>query len=261
MNVADAGFLVADILAKKRTVTKPPELPAPSSSGASSLDLVPTIGVLAFVMIVILVVYFTWASQKRRRMAFIQLASRFHLTYSEQDPFGLLGYPFALFQRGDGQGVENVVHGMWQELSVVGFDYWYYDETTTKSGTSRTYHRFDCALVPMQAASPRLSIERENFLTKIADALSFHDIEFESEDFNDAFNVRSEDKKFANDLLDARMMEWLLASGSDYGYEVMGNRVLVAGPKIDPSGFPQLLGTARGFVDHVPSVVYSLYPG
>jgi hypothetical protein len=57
------------------------------------------------------------------------------------------------------------------------------------------------------------------------------------------------------------MMEWLLASGSDYGYEVMGNRVLVAGPKIDPSGFPQLLGIARGFVDHVPSVVYSLYPG
>jgi hypothetical protein len=45
-----------------------------------------------------------------------------------------------------------------------------------------------------------------------------------------------------------------------YGFELVGNRVLVAGPKIDPIALTQLLGVSRGFVQHVPKVVYSLYP-
>jgi hypothetical protein len=57
------------------------------------------------------------------------------------------------------------------------------------------------------------------------------------------------------------MMAWLLATGSDHAYEVVGNRLLVAGPRIDPAELPALLGVARGFVQHVPTVVSSLYPG
>jgi len=36
--------------------------------------------------------------------------------------------------------------------------------------------------------------------------------------------------------------------------------VLVAGPKISPTELVQLIGTAKGFIDHVPEVVFSLYP-
>jgi hypothetical protein len=67
--------------------------------------------------------------------------------------------------------------------------------------------------------------------------------------------------KFANDLIDQRMMAWLLATGSDHAYEVVGNRLLVAGPRIDPAELPVLMGVARGFVQQVPTVVSSLYPG
>ncbi len=42
---------------------------------------------------------------------------------------------------------------------------------------------------------------------------------------------------------------------------MLGNRLLVAGPKIDPEAFTELLGVARAFVQHVPKVVPSLYPG
>jgi hypothetical protein len=98
-------------------------------------------------------------------------------------------------------------------------------------------------------------------LTSLADALSFHDIEFESDDFNREFNVSCEVPKFANDLIDQRMMAWLLATGSGFRYEALGNRVLVAGPRIEPAELPLLLGAARGFVQHVPEVVSSLYPG
>jgi hypothetical protein len=113
----------------------------------------------------------------------------------------------------------------------------------------------------MPADCPRLCIDRENLFTRLADALSFHDIQFESEEFNRDFTVTCEVPKFANDLIDGRMMQWLQGTGSGHAYEVIGNRVLVAGPKIDPLAFTELLGVARGFVQHVPNVVPSLYPG
>jgi hypothetical protein len=113
----------------------------------------------------------------------------------------------------------------------------------------------------MPADCPRLRIDRENLFTRLADALSFHDIQFESEEFNRDFTVTCEVPKFANDLIDGRMMRWLQNTGSEHAYEVIGNRVLVAGPKIDPLAFTELLGVARGFVQHVPKVVPSLYPG
>lgn len=254
---------VADILARKRTYTPPPDFgPNVTGDNPDSVFAWPLLLFVGGLFLIILFIYLSYASKKRRRMGFIQMARQLNLTYSQEDPFGLLGYPFELFHKGDGRGVENVMHGAWQEVDVVAFDYWYYDESTdSKGGTSRSYSRFDCVLVPIAADCPRLTIDRENMLSRLADALSFHDIQFESESFNRDFSVTCEVPKFANDLIDARMMEWLQATGYGHAYEVLGNRVLVAGPKIDPQAFTQLLGVARGFVQHVPKIVSSLYPG
>jgi len=256
--------VVAEILARKRSYTPPPDFGGPSvtvdnQSGMVALPLLLFVGGL---FLIILFIYLGYVSKQRRRAAFVEIARQLHLTYSEEDPFGLLGYPFGLFHKGDGRRIEHVLHGPWQEVDVVAFDYWYYDESTdSKGSTSRTYHRFDCALLPMPADCPRLIIDRENVFTRLADALSFHDIQFESEEFNRDFTVNCEVPKFANDLIDARMMQWLQGTGSGHAYEVVGNRVLVAGSKIDPLAFTELLGVARDFVQHVPKVVPSLYPG
>ena len=74
----------------------------------------------------------------------------------------------------------------------------------------------------------------ENLLTRLADHLALHDIQFESEAFNAAFNVKSEDRKLANDLIDARMQAWLLAHGEGFSFEVAGERLLCSCRKIDP---------------------------
>ena len=214
------------------------------------------------VLVLGVVVYLSYVMKERRKAAFAQQAAILHLTYQPEDTFGILSYPFTLLQRGDGQGAENVVSGTWQEIDVIAFDYWYYDESMdAKGNTSRSYHRFDCVLVPVEADCPRLTVAPEGLLTLLADALSFHDIEFESDEFNRAFNVTCEVPKFANDVIDQRMIAWLLANGSKHTYEAVGNRVLVSGPRIDPAELPALLGVARGFVEHVPKVVSSLYPG
>ena len=189
------------------------------------------------------------------------MATQLGLVFAAEDPFGIVDLPFRLFQRGDGRGVENVLYGTWQGLDIRAFDYWYYDESTDAKGhTSRSYRRFDCAMLGVDAACSPVTIEPENLLTRLADHLAMHDIEFESQAFNEAFNVKSPDRKFANDLIDARMQWWLLDHGRGFSFEVVGNRLLCFEGRIDPTAFVTLLGTAKAFRDHVPRVVSSLYP-
>jgi hypothetical protein len=221
------------------------------------------VGLFLFVGVVVVggIAYFSYLSKKKRRLGFATMARQLGMSYSEEDPLGLLGEPFALFSKGDGRDIENVIWGAWQGLDVSAFDYWYYEESTDGKGNrSKTYYRFDCAIVPVAAACPPLAIERENVLTKLAGALSFHDIQFEDETFNKTFNVRSPEAKFANDAIDARMMQWLMTHGDRFLFEVVGNRVLVAGKRCAPTELLQVIGTAKGFLEQIPRVVFSLYP-
>jgi len=262
MGLLTSSVLVANVLARKHSPKPPVDFaPPPSGTESGSSGIFPILMVLGAVLILGLIVYLNYRAKQRRTAGFIQMAHQLGLTYSAFDAFGLLGCPFSLFQRGDGRGIEHVVYGEWQEIHVIAFDYWYYEEHSDGKTTSRTYYRFDCAIVPVEADCARLEIGEENFFTKLAGALSFHDQQFESEAFNETFRVKCEDPKFANDLIDSRMMQWLLATGVGYGFELVGNRLLVAGPKIDPIALTELLGVSRGFVQHVPKVVYSLYPG
>ena len=215
---------------------------------------------VAFVGLVIGAVVLSYLAKKRRREGFALVATQLGMEYWPQDPFGLLSEPFALFQKGDGRGLENVLAGPYQSIDTKAFDYWYYEESTDgKGNTSKTYYRFNCVVVPIDAACSPLTIENENVLTRLADALSFRDVEFESEDFNRMFNVKSPDKKFANDLVDARMMQWLLRNGKGTAFEIMGDRLLSYRRKLSPMEIVTLLGISKAFLDHVPRVVYALY--
>jgi hypothetical protein len=209
-----------------------------------------------------LIAYFAYQAKKKRQAAFAALGTQLGLTYSVDDPYDTLDEPFQLFNRGDGRAVENVLAGTWESLGVRVFDYWYYEESTdSKGNTSRTYYRFDCVLTSVNVACARLSLEPENLFTRLADHLSFHDIEFESEDFNKTFNVKCDDKKFANDMVDARMMQWMLTLGKTFSFAVAGDRALATSKRLDPTQLPSLLGVMQQFIGHFPNVVYDLYPG
>jgi hypothetical protein len=141
------------------------------------------------------------------------------------------------------------------------FDFWYYEESTDSKGNrSRTYYRFNCVLCPIEASCANLTIDHENLFTRLADALSFHDIEFESQEFNRKYNVKCSDKKFANDFVDARMIAWLMQHGDGYSFEASADQLLVAHHRLKPVELTPLLGTAQGFSNAVPRVVFELYP-
>jgi hypothetical protein len=72
--------------------------------------------------------------------------------------------------------------------------------------------------------------------------------------------VKSHDRKFANDILDARMMQWLMGVDGTLQFELSARWVMVFSKKRGPSELIPLFGTAQQFREHVPHVVYDLYP-
>ena len=204
--------------------------------------------------------YLSWYLKKKRREELAATARQLGLQFSADDTVGCLGFPFGLLTKGDGRGTENVMWGTWQDTDLKEFDYWYYDESTDSKGSrSRTYHRFSCAVTELPASCAHLTIAREGLLTRMADHLGFHDIEFESEEFNRAFQVKCPDRKFANDVVDARMMQWLLSAGERWAYELSGSYLMCYTKRLKPMELTPLLGGLKGFEGHIPRVAWSLY--
>jgi len=90
--------------------------------------------------------------------------------------------------------------------------------------------------------------------------VALDDLQFESEEFNRAFNVKGNDERFATAFLDARMMQWLLSGGRDHAFEVVGDTILVSHRRTEVAELPALMSTAAAFVEEIPLVVASLYP-
>ncbi len=221
----------------------------------------PVLVLIAFVLVAAGGVGLSYYLKRKRRDELALMARQLGLGYSPRDTLGCLDLPFALLTKGDGRGTENVLWGTWQEMAVREFDYWYFEESTDSQGhRSRTYHRFSCAVTEIEAACSHLTIDRENLLTALADHIGLRDVEFESDGFNRAFNVKCKDRRFANDLIDARMMTWLLSADDAFRFEVCGTWLLCFSKRRPPTDLIPLLGTLMRFREQVPRVVYDLYP-
>ena len=208
------------------------------------------------------VIWLGWYLAKKRREEMQLFASRHGLQYSPHDPFQLHAWPFTLFGIGEGRKAQNVVWGPWNGGEpVCAYDYEYYTESTDSEGrTTRHYHRFSCAQIDVPAYFPHLQIARENVFTRLADRMGMADIEFESPEFNRRYNVKANERKFAYELLDARLLDWLVRFDQGYAFEVSANRILAYRKRTKAAGLEPLIGTLLMFRDNVPRVAWGLYP-
>jgi hypothetical protein len=216
---------------------------------------------VGIVAVVALIGYLSWQAKQKRREALHTFAARNNLEFSSSDPFRLdRSYDFHLFDMGDGRGCENVMSGEWQGLKITEADYWYYTESTDSEGRrSRSYSHFSVLLIALDAWLPGVRLERENPLTRLADHVGLSDIEFESEDFNRRFNVKAKDKEFAFKLVDARMMQWLLAAPHKVCLEANGGHVLLWCKRLGSAEVGELFMMGKAFVEHVPRLVWNEY--
>jgi hypothetical protein len=199
--------------------------------------------------------------RQARRDELARVAKALGLTYARDDDRNTTSLPFALFRKGDGNGSENLMSGQLEGRPVRLVEYWYYEESSDSKGShSRSYHRFSCAIGLLAFDGPSLSIGHETLLSRVGQHLGLADIELESEEFNRAFRLHADDKKFAYAVCDGTMMAWLLATGRPYCFETIGPFVMAYTHRLRPRELPDLARALLGFGHHIPTVVASLYP-
>ncbi len=194
---------------------------------------------------------------QRRWEGLFSFADTHAFQFSREDPFGLTHLPFWLFTQGDGRGCENVLWGEWDRLPIRLADYWYYEESSDSKGrATRSYRRFSVGLVELGWSVPHVSVRPEGVTSRVADHMGFRDLQFESDRFNRVFQVEADEREFAYQLLDQRMIAWLEPL-EGFGFETTGRYLLVWSDRLEPDDLTALLAAAKGFRDRVPRLVWN----
>jgi len=180
---------------------------------------------IGFIGIFIIVAIFSVISARKRREAMESIATQLGLCFDpDKDRHLPEQYRFLdKLRRGRNRYAYNILSGSFQGHDIKVFDYHY----KTGSGKNTHHHYFSFFILHMTATFPELIIGPEGILSKIAQAVGYDDIDFESHAFSSKFCVRSADKKFAYDVCNARMIEYLL-SNPDVSIEIERNALAIS---------------------------------
>lgn len=173
--------------------------------------------IFAFIAIFAVVAILGYISSLKRREAMAAMAVKLSLHFMPgKDRYMPNRYRFLdKLRRGSDRYVFNVLSGSYQGHEVLLFDYHY----KTGSGKNTHHYYLSFFILHLPASFPELIIAPEGIFSKIAQAVGYDDIDFESHEFSRKFCVRSKDKKFAYDVCNARMIEYLL-SNTDLSIEI-----------------------------------------
>ena len=166
---------------------------------------------------------------RKRQEGLFALSQRLNLGFDPGENYQIAGrFEFLKeLAQGDNRYATNVLSGNYQQNEILAFDYHYETYTQTKNGRQTQQHWFSFFILTLPAFFPDLTIRRENFFTKVAEVFGNDDINFESAEFSKTFCVRSPDRKFAYDVCNAQMIEYLLAN-RDLSVEIENNVLALA---------------------------------
>lgn len=163
--------------------------------------------ILIFGAIAALIIWASIYQEKQRRKFWWELANEWGFRYRPGDPYGFCDREeLPLFQQGHARRVEHLIEGEVNGQKMMLFDYRY----KTGSGKNESTFQLSALLFTTDIMGHRLTVRSENLFDRIGAFLGFEDINFEFEEFNRAFQVRCDDKKFAYDVFHSEMMEYYL---------------------------------------------------
>jgi hypothetical protein len=220
-------------------------------------------GIVIFILIAALIIVaaiFGARAARKRREELAALALRLGLSYRADndstlaDRFGFLN---ALAQ-GSHRYAFNVLSGVYQGRELLVFDYHYETHSSDSKGRQQTHHHYFSFFILMLPQSfPELRITREGLLSKIAQAFGYDDIDLESAEFSRAFCVRSKDKKFAYDVCNGQMMEYLLVN-RDLSIEIENRALALAfGERLSAAEIESNLGRLLEIRSRLPEYLFT----
>ena len=160
------------------------------------------------------------------------------------------GYPFG---RGILARAQSVMTGTFGPHRATVFEYSYHD-------TRNRYpllDRYAIHALALPARLPWTHLSAEGVRDRASALIGLQDIELESDEFNRAYRVRSEDHRFASDLLNPRTMEMLLRCGGPDIRIGAGYIVLVTDGPVDPTSVYGALTVLAAMLENLPDFVWS----
>ncbi len=162
--------------------------------------------------------------------------------YNHYTPFG----------KGHTRYAYNIMNGEQAGAPFEVFDYHYAVTTHTGKSSSTTHYYHKVCVLRMPIAAASLSIQKEHIGHKLMGAVGAEDINFESDEFSRKYWVKSDDRRFAYDVIHTGMMEFLLKHPG-WHWQWQGHTLLVHKKgKLGPATAKRMLKTASGFRDLLP---------
>lgn len=215
---------------------------------------------ILFAALVIVASIYGAIAARKRRDALAELAARLGLRFSPENDRGLAKrFEFLnKLAQGSNRYAFNVLSGNYHGHEVLAFDYHYETHTTDSKGNRQTHHHYFSFFILMLPRSfPELTLAREGVFSKIAQALGYADIDFESAEFSRTFCVRSKDKRFAYDVCHAQMMEYLLAN-RDLTLEIEDRALALAfGSRLSAEDIERNLRRLLEIRAHLPEYLFN----
>ena len=161
------------------------------------------------------VLYFHERRREKRRNEMHFQSQKLGLIFCEEPNPGIVAaHGFLMhMDTGSDRYAHNVMMGEFDGSSVRVFDFHYKMPGVwwwSPSWHNHCYYSF--LILDMERSFPELIInaEKKGIFSRIADAFGHGDIDFESREFSERFDVRCKNKKFAYDFCNAQMIDYLL---------------------------------------------------
>ena len=167
-----------------------------------------------------------------------------------------------VFQDAGGPPVREAIAGVWRGHDAVAV-------TMYRARPSRRPGCLVAGALEIPASSSPVVIEHRRLADEASPGFALEPIELEAEAFNRAYIVRARDAKCAEDLIDARLMAWLLDRDPPYAFVVAGGGAMSytwlrhrqrVGSLAYPQDYESALEAASAFVAHIPRVFFTLHP-
>jgi hypothetical protein len=199
--------------------------------------------------------YFGRLKHKKKIAEFTAYAAQRGWRYTERDHSLVDRFRGQPFGTGNNRRAQHVLRGRHRERDALAFEYSY--RVPKGDNKSETY-QFTVVALATPTARPTLEVTREGLGRKLLGFVGIRDLQLESEEFNKTFHIRTDDEKFAYDILNPKMMEWMLSGPAlDLPFRFEGGHLLVWQPdRIETSTVDNLLGFAGEVLDRTPSFVW-----
>jgi hypothetical protein len=169
-------------------------------------------GIVVVVLVAGVASYFV----AQQRVRDIRAFAAAHTLVAKGNQWDLGDCGFSLFDKGNRRYWRNVMQGAWGGLPVTYCDFSY----VVQSGKSSETYSFSNVVSSLGMEMPWVTVSPRGMIGAFAErSVGAPGVRFESIDFNDRFDVQSSDDAFAVELIDAQMIETLLAL--DHGVHVV----------------------------------------